>query len=95
MRLVFSLLIPVCLKGWLLSAHLALEAAVLFSSCFLSPPLASSRLGLLLWSTPLFIRLGSLIQLCLWSERGWVAFSTCCHTQYSTRGKKNGLTLKR
>lgn len=34
MRLVFSLLIPVCLKGWLLSAHLALEAAVLFLLAF-------------------------------------------------------------
>lgn len=31
------------LKGWLLSAHLALEAAVLLSSCFLSPPLVSSH----------------------------------------------------
>lgn len=76
------------LKGWLPSAHLALEAAVPFSSCFLFPPLASSCLGLLLWSTPLFISLGSLIQLCLWSERGWVSFSTSCHTQYSTREKK-------
>ena len=76
------------LKGWLLSTHLALEAAVLFSSCFLFPPLASSRLDPPLWSTPLFMSLGSLIQLCLWSERGWVAFSACCHTQHSTRKRK-------
>ena len=49
MRLVFSLLIPVCLKGWLLSAHLALEAAVLFS--FL---LSFSSSGLITsWSPPL------------------------------------------
>ena len=41
-----------------------------------------------LWSTPLFMSLGSLIQLCLWSERGWVAFSACCHTQHSTRKRK-------
>lgn len=52
---------------FLLPSHLKLLCFILLALFLLTQP------HHVLWSTPLFISLGSLVQLCLWSQRGWVA----------------------